>query len=785
MSTKDELTDFCYRFILTSAIALFLFLEIYNFYDPELIVGKNVISVLIISLSFNVLLLIFHKIHFYLFPAIFLVIALFILFTDDNDAALLLESMTFKLLILGFIAFVIFLTSDTSVAVNIILSLGLIIYMMIMLFRELDIHPASPALAMFYIVFSVARVLRHSKLKDSGRLRRYITFLLPFLLSFPLIIVLLPKPESPISWQWAKELYDMTVEKINEISHELSLRFSSSEGDGDGLSVDFGYSDSMDYDNSSDDNETIMELYSETSIYGYCYLKGEIFNVFEDGNWKNTLDTKMDYTGLDTLETIYGVINFDREAVNDLLKKSSLNVRFLDLTTRILFSPSKLLPIDRSQAEKNGMDPFSYDNEHLLFDERKTYGTRYSVDYLQLNYGSKPFLEFMNSSPSDNEDAFTATKSNSLGSDYKNVAMSDITGYRDYVNRFYVSEPKVRDSVKEWLYAVTSEGDTDYEKLKAVEANLSCYEYSLSDGQLPGYVKSEGDFLDYFLIEKQSGYCVHYATAFCLLARLMGYPSRVIQGYIAPVEAGTPSFVLNSNGHTWAEVYFPGKGWIAFEPTPGYGGARYGRWNIYSGKYSDYKDPLYDYQSPQFGFDRDEPITAQDEEYLQTHTETRVSGMLILIIVSIIVISLILLVTTSLIINRIKKKRLSTGKLYSLEFRNLMGILRELKISRGMDETLEEFTFKAKDALRVLISEKIKADTKTKKNDKYSDVSADRLLSFMSNYEKFLYGKLDIGDPEMNEIAGAKDRLMLLMKKVYGATYPIHKLRLYFASSIK
>ena len=102
-----------------------------------------------------------------------------------------------------------------------------------------------------------------------------------------------------------------------------------------------------------------------------------------------------------------------------------------------------------------------------------------------------------------------------------------------------------------------------------------------------------------------------------------------------------------------------------------------------------------------------------------------------------------------------------------------------------MDETLEEFTFKAKDALRVLISEKIKADTKIKKNDKYSDVSADRLLSFMSNYEKFLYGKLDIGDPEMNEIAGAKDRLMLLMKKVYGATYPIHKLRLYFASSIK
>ena len=52
---KREITDICYRFILTSAIALLIFFEIYNFIDPELITGKNIISVLMISLSFNVI----------------------------------------------------------------------------------------------------------------------------------------------------------------------------------------------------------------------------------------------------------------------------------------------------------------------------------------------------------------------------------------------------------------------------------------------------------------------------------------------------------------------------------------------------------------------------------------------------------------------------------------------------------------------------------------------------------------------------------------------------------
>ena len=274
MDIREELTDFCYRLILTTAIALFLFLEIYNNIDPELIVRKNVISILLISLSFNVLLLIYHKIHLYIIPAILLAGGIFAFLLDEDDLSLILKSMLFKLVIIGLAAFIVFLTSDTSIAVNLILSAGLIIYMVILLIRDMDIYPVSPALAVFYIMFSLTRFVREHRRKtssvsyssdpvkspksqtNSARLRRYVTYLMPFLLVFPVMISLLPKPDTPLSWDWAVRIYENAVERINKLSHEISLYFSSSEDDG--MTVSFGYTDSMSYDNDSSES-TLME----------------------------------------------------------------------------------------------------------------------------------------------------------------------------------------------------------------------------------------------------------------------------------------------------------------------------------------------------------------------------------------------------------------------------------------------------------------------------------------------------------------------------------------------
>lgn len=801
MDIREELTDFCYRLILTTAIALFLFLEIYNNIDPELIVRKNVISILLISLSFNVLLLIYHKIHLYIIPAILLAGGIFAFLLDEDDLSLILKSMLFKLVIIGLAAFIVFLTSDTSIAVNLILSAGLIIYMVILLIRDMDIYPVSPALAVFYIMFSLTRFVREHRRKtssvsyssdpvkspksqtNSARLRRYVTYLMPFLLVFPVMISLLPKPDTPLSWDWAVRIYENAVERINKLSHEISLYFSSSEDDG--MTVSFGYTDSMSYDNDSSES-TLMEIYSDSRTYSSCYLKGEIFNVFEDGGWKNTLESSRDYSNIDTFETFYGVVNFDRECVNDILKRSDISIKYLDFTTKILFTPSKLLPINQlnpNSPVSTGIGYYTYkaededdiirtQNEHILFNKRKTYGTEYTLRYYQLNYGSKPFYDFMVSDRDENPDAFNAAKTSYLNFAYSGLRIEDLLEYRNYVNKFYTSKPMVRDSVQNWVNTVTNAAASDYERLKAIEYALSTYEYTLDGGELPDYVRSEGDFLNYFLIERKSGYCVHYATAFCLLARYLGYPSRVIQGYKAELTAGEASPVINSDGHTWPEVYFAGKGWIAFEPTPGFGTARYNTWRIYSGKYSEYQEQEISPYMPDANY---VPVVAADEDYVKAHSESRVSGMLILIIVSIVVISMILLLVTTLIFSRVKKKKLTSNQLYGLEFKNLLAILKELKISKAKDETLDEFSVKCKEKLARLIG-----DISKNKPD-----IIPRFSSVMNTYESYIYSNRNISEEDLNAISGLKEKLLILMKKVYGVTYLIHRMRLYISSSIR
>jgi transglutaminase-like putative cysteine protease len=76
--------------------------------------------------------------------------------------------------------------------------------------------------------------------------------------------------------------------------------------------------------------------------------------------------------------------------------------------------------------------------------------------------------------------------------------------------------------------------------------------------------------LDYFLFTSHRGYCVHFATAMAVLARAVGLPSRVVGGYITGYRDGATWIVQGSDAHTWPEIYFPGTGWVPFEPTPGF-----------------------------------------------------------------------------------------------------------------------------------------------------------------------------------------------------------------------
>ncbi len=73
-----------------------------------------------------------------------------------------------------------------------------------------------------------------------------------------------------------------------------------------------------------------------------------------------------------------------------------------------------------------------------------------------------------------------------------------------------------------------------------------------------------------FLFDHRTGYCQHFAGSMTLLLRLNGIPSRVAVGFTTGRPTGPESYVVTSNNaHAWVEAYFPGAGWVAFDPTPG------------------------------------------------------------------------------------------------------------------------------------------------------------------------------------------------------------------------
>ena len=78
-----------------------------------------------------------------------------------------------------------------------------------------------------------------------------------------------------------------------------------------------------------------------------------------------------------------------------------------------------------------------------------------------------------------------------------------------------------------------------------------------------------GDRIDLFLFETRAGFCEHYASAFSILMRLAGLPSRVVTGYLGGEynALGDYFFVRQSNAHAWSEVWLPDKGWVRVDPT--------------------------------------------------------------------------------------------------------------------------------------------------------------------------------------------------------------------------
>lgn len=90
------------------------------------------------------------------------------------------------------------------------------------------------------------------------------------------------------------------------------------------------------------------------------------------------------------------------------------------------------------------------------------------------------------------------------------------------------------------------------------------YSYTLTPPTLPDAAQ-----IDAFLFQSKQGFCEHYASAFGVLMRAAGVPTRLVGGYLGgqPNPEGNYLIVRQLDAHVWNEVWLAGRGWVRVDPT--------------------------------------------------------------------------------------------------------------------------------------------------------------------------------------------------------------------------
>jgi len=75
--------------------------------------------------------------------------------------------------------------------------------------------------------------------------------------------------------------------------------------------------------------------------------------------------------------------------------------------------------------------------------------------------------------------------------------------------------------------------------------------------------------VDQFLFDTRQGFCEHYASAFAVMMRAAGIPSRIVLGYQGGEQNPMGSYLIvrQSDAHAWTEVWLAGRGWTRIDPT--------------------------------------------------------------------------------------------------------------------------------------------------------------------------------------------------------------------------
>lgn len=295
-----------------------------------------------------------------------------------------------------------------------------------------------------------------------------------------------------------------------------------------------------------------IEILKIRTIYTR-YLKADTFEIYNAGKWEKI--ESLPYLPEDG-DAIHKSTMFDPVDYLTYYKLDSNRVVMKNVTTNLL--------LVNNYAQSRTM---FYGNLRVMYDPRR--GIYFTNDVLDPEY----VYMFEGVTPTYGSGAFTE-----FVRKYANEPRPQVLDPLAVLPEGYQQVEALAKSITKGL-------TNPYDQALAIERYLKLnYTYN----ELPdvsGRGPSEDPIL-YFLFENREGFCQHFTSAFALMTRSLGMPTRYATGfYVDHVEQDREDVygdfvpedyvldgfysVKDSNAHTWPEIYFPEVGWIMFEPTPG------------------------------------------------------------------------------------------------------------------------------------------------------------------------------------------------------------------------
>jgi protein-glutamine gamma-glutamyltransferase len=267
---------------------------------------------------------------------------------------------------------------------------------------------------------------------------------------------------------------------------------------------------------------------------GDLKLRGVALNLFHGKSWANSLEQRPALRAADgSILPISAEMH--RRNVSDLLR---------------------ILTPHRSIHYRVVMEPIGTNVFFLASQPEKLHG-----NYFKVNTDAAGALYDLDSAPIGVYDAnsniaqVTAEKLRQSDGDYPpDILLEDL------------QLPKIDARIPQLAEQVTASADNNYDKAVAIEHYLSShFGYTL---ELPRI--SPADPLAHFLFERKRGHCEYFSSAMAVMLRTLRIPSRVVNGFRGgEFNDLTSNYVVRaSDAHSWVEAYFPGSGWVSFDPTP-------------------------------------------------------------------------------------------------------------------------------------------------------------------------------------------------------------------------